>query len=240
MKNITILLSLLLFSGYSLSQVNVEKFRGKNSINFLLSYSHAETTTNDTNTLFFNLLANKVIGKNEYLAVGGSTVSEKNGEDFKDNQFMHLRFFRNLDNWGPELFFQYAKNSFSNQRKRKLVGLGVRKIINKETFSLRGGLSIVAENLTLESEVDGLKVLDEMDLTRANLYVNFTQNIFSVTAYYQPNTDNFGEFNMSLESMLTFKLWKDRLKLDIIYNITKNNELDVKNSLFMQVFRWKI
>ena len=236
-RQVAVLLLVLVLSTVGYTQVNVEKFRGKDSVDVLLSYTENDTQTNESNSFFFNMLAAKKKGRNEYLFVTGSTISRKNREEYKHDQFIHLRYFRDWGNWGPECFGQYAENQFSNQRERRLVGAGLRKLVFREQFSLRGGISLFQENLKLEKETNEMTFIDELEMTRSNLYANFTQKYVSVTLYYQPDIDHFSDYNIALESQLSFKLWNERLNLDIIYNTTKNNALSIKNTTFMQVLR---
>lgn len=238
MKLITTIL-ILTFSFCAAAQVNVEKFRGKDSINLGASYSQDETRTSETDTLYFNFLASKNYGKHEILGVAGSTVADKNDENYKDQQFFHARYFFNIKNWGPEFFYQFAENDFSNQRRRQLAGAGVRKILLREKDSFRGGVSIFSEELRMERKSDDVSFIEDLDMTRGNLYFNYTREILSATVYYQPNLENSGEYNIALESLLTFDLWKDRFHLDIIYNIIKNKTLDIENSSFKQVLRFQ-
>ena len=225
----------VLLSGSLQAQINVEKFRGKDSINLSFSYTNSDTNTTSTDTFLFNILASKSIDKNEYLAVVGTTVADKNDEEFKNNSFAHLRYFRNINDWGPEVFYQYSKNDFSNQLKRRVLGAGLRKIITKEAYSVRGGISLFKEELVLAVNHDEGVIEEEMDINRANSYLSFTQKYLSITIYYQPNVEDIEEHNLALESLLTFNIWKERVKMDFVYNITRNNTLDIENSQFMQV-----
>ncbi|PIE89649.1 MAG: hypothetical protein CR997_10015 [Acidobacteria bacterium] len=237
---ISLILISIAWSFYpSLAQTNVEKFRGEGSINLMFSFDHDETKTTDSKTLLAALLVNKVKGVHEYLAVYDTEVEDKDDVNYKNKNFLHLRYYRHITNWGFEGFFQRSEDDFSNQLKRKLWGLGVRKTIEREKYSLRGGLSLFAEELRLSSEVEGETVISDLDMNRFNTYLSLKQKYLTVTVYFQPNIDDTDDRNLAFESVLTFALWKERVKLDIIYNSKQNSELDIKNHNFKQVLRVK-
>ncbi len=225
---------LCLISAALFAQVNVERYRSKSATTCSAIFSVTDSATSKNETWAVDGLLNRILGKHEWLVVGGLGYGKLDDQRTEDDHFMHGRHFWHLREsseltWGPESFAQSQSNAFSNQERRTLFGVGARCVVNRELKSFRGGLSIMREEIHL-------KDTDPLWFTRANAYLNFTSKLWSVTAYYQPELDNFSNANLVFDGSLQFSI-NDKIKFETRLSANRNTTLNVDDRSITQAIR---
>jgi hypothetical protein len=244
LRTLTCFLGLLLGSR-GVGQVNVEQYRDATKGVLVLSYEEGSTRTSTSEAFTGELILHKIYKQHAFLAVGGLTREKNDGETITDETLAHGRYFYRLKpktndedlglHQGPEVFVQSAKNTFSNQRKRTLYGLGWHWVWKRPTSHWRGGTSFLREKLTLEPLTKDLfpDHLVSTWINRFNGYTTYHYRYLTATLYYQPNLDDLAEHNIVVDATIAVPLGKSfewLLSLDY----TRNRTLDIKDYTFFQ------
>ncbi|MEE2732375.1 MAG: DUF481 domain-containing protein [Pseudomonadota bacterium] len=144
-----------------------------------------------------------------------------------DESFVHGRWIHLLDErWATEGFAQWEENEFDNLISRSLLGGGGRYVVAKDdqVFDWSVGLGAFRER-----EVLDLGTYEETNWTwRINTFTVYKHRlreniVISATAYYQPSTDDFGDFRTLLDAALSVSL-TDKLDLKIYYKVEHDSE----------------
>jgi putative salt-induced outer membrane protein YdiY len=144
-----------------------------------------------------------------------------------DESFVHTRWIHVLNpSWATEAFAQWEEDEFDNLISRTLAGGGGRYVVAQEQdiFSLSVGLGGFREREKLD-----LGTYDETNWTwRINSFYAYKhrlndQVVITSTAYYQPSTDDFGNFRVLFDAALSVKL-TDTLNLKVNYKVTHDSE----------------
>lgn len=178
------------------------------------TYSAAAKATNrQNNNIYLGII------EREY----GTTRNIKDTDD----SFIHGRWIHLLnEKWATEGFAQWEEDEFDNLISRSLVGGGARYVVaaDEKIFSLSVGLGGFRER-----EVLNLGTYKEKTwLWRINSFAVYkhrlnNQIVISATAYFQPSTDDFGDFRSLMDAALSVKL-TDTLDLKIHYKVTHDSE----------------
>ncbi|MBA54009.1 MAG: hypothetical protein CMK89_06090 [Pseudomonadales bacterium] len=144
-----------------------------------------------------------------------------------DESFVHGRWIHVLTpRWAYEGFIQWEENEFDNLVSRSLVGGGGRYVVaqQEKIFDLSVGMGAFREK-----EVLDLGTYEETNWTwRLNTFTVYKhrlneQIVISATAYYQPSTDDFGNFRTLLDAALSVRI-TDQLDLKVHYKVEHDSE----------------
>lgn len=228
-----------LFACGAWAQVNVERYRGSSNASLAIAFDFKETATSKSESWSLDGLINTTLGKQQWLLLTGLHFGEKDNAAYRDNSFVHGRFYYRLHTnerqhgtweWGPESFAQSQADEFSNQRHRDLLGVGGRVIFDRHAKSFRGGLSLMRERLEVEES-------GPQWFTRGNLYGNFTGKIFSCTLYYQPDVAGWDDYNLAADGSLAFTI-NEKLVFETRFAVNRNRVLNIDDRSVKQAIRY--
>ena len=145
-----------------------------------------------------------LIGSVEY----GETRQQKDDESY----FAHLRHTHDLvPTWAWEAFTQYEAEPLVYDKKRSLLGGGLRKSVQAKALTWHFGMGAFYEHETAVLNNASLTT----DLGRGNFYTTFKQQLndhasWFGSAYYQPQLDAWGHYraiaSLGAESKLTQRI----------------------------------
>jgi len=166
-------------------------------------------------------------GNNIYLGIVEREYGTTRDIKDTDDSFLHGRWIHILsDKWAAEGFAQWEEDEFDNLVSRSLVGGGGRYVIaaDDKIFSLAVGFGGFREREVLDLGT----YEDKTWLWRVNTFAVYKhrlndQIVISATAYYQPSTDDFGDFRTLMDAALSVKL-TDTLDLKVHYKVTHDSE----------------
>lgn len=232
--------SLLLFSSFAYSFINVEPpvTGEKKGIDAEVSLN-ANYNTGNSNTQSIGTALKGQYGTDEWITymIAAYNYGESNGQKDTDDGLLHLRYIHSLFDSGYdyELFAQTEFNSFQQIKVRNLLGANLRKKldIGFDKFFIGAGLFYsyqepdkqTADNPTYKR-------------TKANTYISFLKKFnehFNITylGYYQPNVEEVSDFTVSqtlqLNNLLTDNL---TLSIDLSHQYDATPYDDVKKSDF--------
>lgn len=150
-----------------------------------------------------------------------------NGIKDTNDSFVHGRWTHMLnDKWASEGFAQWEENEFDNLKSRALLGGGMRYVVaeQEDIFSLSLGIGGFREREILDLGT----YEDKTWLWRVNSFAVYKhrlneQIVLSATAYYQPNTQDFDDYRVLMETALSVKL-TDALDLKIQYHVMHDSQ----------------
>lgn len=130
--------------------------------------------------------------------------------DIERSGFGHLRFTRKLHKkLEAETFVQYQVDVPLRIEQRVLMGMGVRyNPLDQEKVQLYVGTAPMYEN---DRELDTAVVHSDWRLSNyiSLRYKNKENFSWLLVAYYQPVVDRFKDFRVSLQSQISFRIWKN-------------------------------
>ena len=144
-----------------------------------------------------------------------------------DESFVHGRWIHVLDSrWAVEGFVQWEEDEFANLISRSLLGGGGRYVVvqDENVFDWSVGLGAFREREELD-----LDTYKETNWTwRVNTFTVYKhrlneQIVISATAYYQPSTDDFGDFRTLLDAALSVRI-TDQLDLKVHYKVQHDSK----------------
>ena len=148
-----------------------------------------------------------VSGRHIWLMLNNVNLSVSNELKFEQNAFQHLRYDLMLDSaYYLEAFGQHQYDRIQLIKRRVLLGSGLRI-----RFLERGLInSFYGFTYMLEYE-DELVTLEKNLLSRLSSYVNIKLTIkdwlkLLSTTYYQPRLTYFGDYRLSTNNQLLFKV----------------------------------
>lgn len=213
MKYFNILFILLSFNAFSF--VDVESYRGKNSLGVELGGNHVENNNIENLDLMGGFIFNKIINKKEFLFVSDYVYSKVDDEATQDDFSVHGRYsiesgkIKEFETqW--ESFLQYERNEFSIITNRKLIGLGKRFVKEIKEGKLVLGLGIMNEEINLGS------------FNRFSAYFHSDYKLMNISMYYQPEVDNFNNYNFIFKAGLTL-IKGEESNFSINYGYRGNN-----------------
>ncbi|KGE88666.1 MAG: DUF481 domain-containing protein [Phaeodactylibacter xiamenensis] len=223
-------LFILLFMPAFLSAqvVNTEKLRSTNEDGWLaeagLDFGLTRNKAGQTLSLGSRLRLEYDTDKSRWMVLGAYNLTQfRNVEDpgsvprnFANNAFGHLRYNYLANDWLTwEAFTQFQYDQIQQIDARVLTGTGPRvKLLRTDSSQLFFGLLYMYEH---EASTDVFEVPEERSVNvylydhRLSTYlsggfqVTETFNINHVT-YFQPNLADLGDFRISSETSLTFKI----------------------------------
>ena len=156
--------------------------------------------------------------KNIYLLLNRIDLIKTDGENLQNSFFQHLRFNREMSSvLRAEIFGQVQYNKIIRLKLRILTVAGFRfLLLDREWIKMNIGALYMFEH---EEIVDG----EKNRFHRMSDYLSFSLKLLSNlslgnTTYYQPRLDNFGDWRISSESNLLFKI-SSKFSLNIQFNI---------------------
>lgn len=204
--------TLVLFSFTSFAQiVNVEGSRldeSKQGWQGLADLSfYAVKNTNTLYQLNNKLRLQYVASRHRWLMLNDINLSVSNELKFEQNAFQHLRYGLMLDSaYVLECFGQHQYDRIQLIKRRVLLGGGLRiRFLERGLINSYYGFTYM-----LEYE-DELVTLNRNLHSRLSTYVNIKLTIkewlkFLSTSYYQPRLSYFGDFRLSTNNTLEFKI----------------------------------
>ena len=246
---ILLLTTILFYSSFSYSQVNIESKRSdkKQKISFM---SETGVNVDKGNVKVLEVFLDKRIDlniteNNKFLLLGKYTYGEANSKKFKNDFYSHIRltsmlFFNNR--LGIEEFFQFQSNEFIDLKMRSLSGFSSRIHIIKtdnSKFSSFLGIGAMKEWEELINDKNNSNYRSTNYLTLI-LKTDAKHQIISVT-YYQPLFIDIKDYRVTSENSIIFALNKYvSLKNSLTYqydsrppkNIDSNN-LTLKTSFII-------
>ncbi len=158
--------------------------------------------------------------KNKFMLMGAFGVNrfKANGTDnvteIENNNFIHLRYNRDLTNWLTwEAFTQAQINEVELVLFRWLIGTGPRfRILKKDKGHIYFGSLYMFEKS--EEQVGGTEDVINYGHHRLSNYLSMQYNLndkFSLShvTYYQPRVDNFNDFRIASETGIEIHLVKN-------------------------------
>ncbi|MBN2725247.1 MAG: DUF481 domain-containing protein [Deltaproteobacteria bacterium] len=178
--------------------------------------------------LYASLLGRYLKGKHTLLATANIEYAEKSKDSFTNRHFEHFRYrYAVLNPIGFEIFTQHEFNEFRRISNRILLGTGVTwRILKTRMFYLFAGSDYMYEYNRLS---DG-EFADSGELWKFHRWDNYLtfQFIpkkgmkFLTTIYYQPDLENFSDYNLLADTDLSISLNK-WLSLVVSYNFSRQN-----------------
>ena len=163
--------------------------------------------------------------------VGELTFAEKdtaNGtEVFINRSFTHARYeYMIWPGFGPEVFSQIQYNQSIRLQFRALGGLGLRwAALESEFADLYLGSGYMFEHEILDVAEPNVETNHHRLTNYASLSVKFLDNKVGLlnTAYIQPRVDEFSDYRLISDSILSFAVTK-RLSLGVVFNLRYDSE----------------
>jgi len=166
---------------------------------------------------------------------------KSNGVEDTNKIFSHLRYIHSLTNNQDlryELFAQLQSDDFKQINSRALSGAGLRYKIFSSTEDGNGyfGLGGFYENVIYKNSATD----PDEDNARLNTYLTYTldfseKSTFSTTIYYQPKTNDFGDYIQSSQLELNLHIFKSLfLKFKTSWDIDSKPPTGIKKSDFTQ------
>ena len=222
-------LSLLAFSGYSLSQiVNIENKRLSTSkegfsggLDLNLNFSVNTKTLIQIGAKMHIAYAKK---KDYVVLLGDQNLIKSDDEAFINNGFEHLRYnyrIKDSSRFTYEAYQQVQFNKIQEINLRFLLGTGFRfNIIDQQNFQLNIGTGLMGEYEELQV---GIGTNDLLSANYLSFDGQFSENIgLNTITYFQPKITNFGTYRLANETSLRFKI-NAFLSFKVIYSLTHDN-----------------
>lgn len=184
-----------------------------------------------------SLLLRYQLGEHRLISMSSAELGIKNGEDFNEKVFTHLRWqwaFHERVTW--ETYGQVASDRFKRLRLRALGGTGPRVSLYRDaSVDLAAALSYMFEHERLNNATSGADALAVDNNHRASAYFTATfvinERVSLVhTTFYQPRLDAPGDdFRVLSDTDMVIQL-AGALALTVGFDITYDSDppADVK------------
>jgi len=193
--------------------VNVESKRiEKDTAGWSGSLNLSANYTKNVNELL-NLQGGFIVeyqkGASTWLLLSTGDGAYANGEVLENRLLGHLRYGFEQNNWLTyEALFQWQRDVPLHIEQRILTGAGLRfTYLDKENNSLHSGITLLYEE-DHEREID--VVHQDVRLSNYLAYNIKLENGFkwNTVAYYQPRIEKWKDFRASLQTQLSFIIFK--------------------------------
>lgn len=226
---IFILCCIILFSNQLEGQiVNIENQRLSNkkqglagSLDANLNYS-----VNTKNLLQFGTrMQLGYLKKRHYvLLLGDHSLVKSGGESFINRGFQHIRYNYTLKDSGNVIYEVYQQLQFNKVQRinsRLLLGTGFRfMLIDQENYQLNFGTGLMGEH---EDLTDAGISSDILSANYLSFDGQFTEHFgLNFITYFQPKLIDWGNYRMSNESTLRFKI-NEFLTFKVIYSLSHDS-----------------
>lgn len=190
-------------------QEDTSRFAGQVSASFSYQQNNNSTLLEAKGAL--NLQTRSKSRKDVFLLLGNYDLKQANTGNLSNDGFVHFRYTHKFNNFFRlEGFVQYQTNPVLLLDNRMLIGTGPRfKILNKPTLKSSLGTMYMFE---IENTLE--KIPNHYTNHRLSTYFTFNYVFaddkieFNTIAYYQPLFNNFADFRITNQTMLSFKILK--------------------------------
>lgn len=224
-RTLGVTLCFIVFSVPAFSQiVNIESLRARqDSAGFTGSENLGADYTRNTNellTLTNNLTLQYKKNRNVLLFLNTYDVSLANSQVLEQNTFFHLRYNYRANDWLTyEALTQYQSNVPLRIQHRWLTGIGPRfTLLNKENNRIHFGSIFLYE---YDAELNNDTIHRDFRLSSYLSYqLHFSKKVdWSTVVYYQPRVEKWEDFRTSIQTKLSFKIFKN-LAFTTIFNMS--------------------
>lgn len=225
-------LIVFIFSFHNFGQVNIEKLRfDDDSSKVIIGQLNSDFTVKSGNTDILMLGVGGRVEFNWFPSYSFIALKlefgKKDGEQFTNDYFMHLRHVVPLTNFfSLEGFFQFNADKIKKIRDRELIGGGVRIApLITDTWKVRLGISAFLEHEVYDIPVSFAHPI-EVTLVRGSTYISWSytaDKIFGISSitYYQPAFNDFSDYRILSENILDVKVGKNfsiNVKFNLVYD----------------------
>lgn len=226
-KNQILFFAMFIYSTESLSFINIEKERAKETQGFTGKFiTKFDGSSGNTDKIGFGA-ANKLswlTESAETLFILNYDYGESNGLKDKNKSLGHLRYSRELSAGSPlawEVFTQAEADEFRLLQLRLLAGAGLRlKILAEKDNRLFLGYGVFHEYEKLDGFSTENTERFNMYFSWVNLYDELVSSTLSM--YLQPKVDFFNDYHLRVSGSLDFLLSKT-LSLGLNLSLARDN-----------------
>lgn len=190
-------------------QEDTSRFAGQVSASFSYQQNNNSTLLETNGAL--NLQTRTKSRKDVFLLLGSYDLKQANSGDLSNDGFVHLRYTHLFnDFFSLEGFVQYQTNPVLLLNNRMLIGTGPRfKILNKPNLKSSLGTMYMFELENTLEKIPNHYLNHRLSTFFTFNYVFAEKKIeFNTITYYQPLFNDFADFRITNQTMLSFKIIK--------------------------------
>lgn len=191
-------------------QEDTSRFAGQVSASF--SYQQNNNSTLLATNGALNLQTRSKSRKDVFLLLGSYDLKQANSGDLSNDGFVHFRYTHKFNTFFRlEGFVQYQTNPVLLLDNRMLIGTGPRfKILNKPNFKSSLGTMYMFELENTLEEIPNQYTNHRLSTYFTFNYVFSEEKIeFNTVTYYQPLFNDFADFRITNQTVLSFKIVKN-------------------------------